>query len=137
MTTTVNLRVWRERQIEDWLLLILRFAIAHRGEDRAAASTMAGQFDSLGGTRQRLEFFSRATNRVCAALEDPDAAGNAAILKTHLQRIEHPRLRCVFEAALCLGKTSPEPAGRRNRSRQRPDLWAGLRDGRYGALRQE
>ncbi|MGC1467698.1 MAG: hypothetical protein WA792_18450 [Pseudolabrys sp.] len=136
MTVTIDGRVWRERQIEDWLLLILRFAITRRLEDRVAASALAGQFDSLGVTRQRSEFFSRTTNSVCAALEASDDAGNAAILKTHLQRIEHRRLRPAFEAVLRPGKTSLEPAAGRKRSRRRPDLWAGLRGSRYGVSRQ-
>jgi hypothetical protein len=136
VTPTVDPRAWHERQIEDWLLLILRFAITRRPEDRVAASAMADRLDSLGVTRQKPEFFSRATDRVCAALEAPDNAGNATILKIHRQRIEHCRLRAAFDAALCLGNASLEPVAERKRLRKHPDLWAGLPVRRYGGSRQ-
>jgi hypothetical protein len=98
---------------------------------------LAGRLDSLGVTRQRSEFFARTTNAVCAAIEVPDNTGSVAILNTHLQRIEHQRLRSAFEAVLCLEKAPPQPARPLKRPRQRRDLWIGLRDTRCGTLRQE
>jgi hypothetical protein len=137
VTITVDLPAWHERQIEDWLLLVLRFAITRRPEDRAAASALADQFDSLGAQgRQKSEFFSRTTDNVCAALEAPANTGNTAILKTHLQRIEHRRLRRAFEAALGSEKPPLQPVEERKYLRKRLDLWAGLPDRRYGGSRQ-
>jgi hypothetical protein len=113
---------WRADRIREWLLLLLRFAITRDARDETAALALADEIDALG-LRWRPSapsFFRRTSGEVCKAIVAPDDPKFAAILKKHIARIDDPRLRRAFQAAV-----EPEQGARV--SFKRPDLWAGLR----------
>jgi hypothetical protein len=116
---------WRARQVHDWLFLLLRFAITRDPDDLAAALRTAGEIDSLGASHgsSTLSFFRRTTGEVCAAITTSENGPEPhAILVKHLARIEDPRLKRAFRAALGFDQSSPQPPARANRQ----DLWSGL-----------
>jgi hypothetical protein len=39
---------WRDRKLQEWLLLLLRYAVTRESSDRSAALAMADELDSLG-----------------------------------------------------------------------------------------
>lgn len=105
---------WEDRKMQEWLLLLLRFAITRAPSDRAAAHSMALALDSPGAPWQPTQprFFVRTSHEVCDAIL---AAGDRrdAILLRHIARIDHPRLRRAFRAAVGFqqsSKASPSPA---------------------------
>jgi hypothetical protein len=116
-------RDWCARQIREWLLLILRFAITREAADQSAALAIAGGIDSLALEQgwPAPSFFRRTTSEICAAIIAPHDPGRNAILARHLARIEDPRLRRAFRAAFDLD-ARPLPSQADNRRH----LWAGL-----------
>jgi hypothetical protein len=93
----------RERQVRNWLLLLLRFAITRGSEDRLAALTAADELDASAATgRGAPRFFSRTTKEVCEAILAPGDPHSHDALRRHADRIEDPRLRRAFEAAVDL-----------------------------------
>jgi hypothetical protein len=116
---------WRACRIREWLLLLLRFAITCDPEDQAAAFAMADEIDALGleWRPSAPSFFRRTSGEVCKmviALDDPR---RATILKDHIARIDDPRLRRAFQAAVDLERGSPTAPY----EEKRRDLWAGLK----------
>jgi hypothetical protein len=116
---------WRAARIREWLLLLLRFAITRDAKDEAAALAVADEIDALG-LRWRPSapsFFRRTCREVCTAIAVPDDPKRAELLKQHIARIDNPRLRRAFQAAV-----GPEPGAPPASSNQkRGDLWTGLR----------
>jgi hypothetical protein len=116
---------WRASRIREWLLLLLRFAITRDPKDEAAVIAMADEMDALGlqWRPSAPSFFRRTSSEVCKmviALDDPR---RATILKRHIARIDDPRLRRAFQAAVDIERrssTAPYEEKRR-------DLWAGLK----------
>ncbi len=61
---------WRDRKVQEWLLLLLRFAITRDPSDQSAALGIADELDSLG-LRWRPgspSFFLRTSHQVCEAI---------------------------------------------------------------------
>jgi hypothetical protein len=115
---------WRAARIREWLLLLLRFAITWDPKDEAAALAMADEIDALG-QRWRPSaptFFRRTSGEVCKAIIALEAPHRAAILKTHIARIDDPRLRRAFRAAADLEREL-RPAA----AEEKGHLWTGLR----------
>ena len=113
----------RASRIREWLLLLLRFAITWDPKDEAAALAMAEEIDALG-LRWRPSapsFFRRTSGEVCKAITAPDDPERAIVLKEHIARIDEPRLRRAFQAAVELGRGSAADS-----KVKRPDLWTGL-----------
>ena len=56
---------WRDRQVREWLLLLLRFAITREQSDRSAVLAMADELDSRAhdGARTRRSSFIRQAGR--------------------------------------------------------------------------
>ena len=124
---------WEDRKIQEWLLLLLRFAVTRETTDRSSALAMADELDSLGmrwrpgGPR----FFVKTSQELCEAIH---TVGNQhiAVLRKHAARIEHPRLRRAFEAAAGL-TTEQSPNRPVNSAKPRNlDLWRGLAKRRGG-----
>jgi hypothetical protein len=90
----------QERKIRDWLLLLLRFAVTRESGDRLAVLTAAHELDASGPAAPR--FFNRTTKEVCEAILAPGDQHSRDVLRRHAERIEDPRLRRAFEAALDL-----------------------------------
>jgi hypothetical protein len=81
------------------------FALPSRvgSEDRLAALTAADELDASAATgRGAPRFFSRTTKEVCEAILAPGDPHSHDALRRHADRIEDPRLRRAFEAAVDL-----------------------------------
>src|SRR5262249_19777319 len=107
----------RAGRIREWLLLLLRFAITCDPKDQAAAFAMADEIDALGleWRPSAPSFFRHTSGEVCAAitvLEDPR---RITILEKHIARIDDPRLRRAFHAAVDLERGSRPAATEHNR----------------------
>ena len=116
---------WRAGRIQEWLLLLLRFAITHDRTDETAACAVADEIDAIG-LRWRPSapsFFRRTSAEVCKAIIARDDPRRAAILNSHIARIDDVRLRRAFQAAVEREQSSPPvPCETKRRN-----LWAGLR----------
>jgi hypothetical protein len=117
---------WRERRLREWLLLLLRFAVTRDPADRFAALAMAEELDSLGARWRPAapRFFEKTSIDVCDAI----AAGedsHSPVLRRHLGRIDDPRLRRAFAAAVG-GPIARRPRSRKPTRRMNQDLWKGL-----------
>ena len=69
---------WGARQVREWLLLLLRFAVTSDAKDQSAALALADEIDSCGlqWRPSAPSFFRRTTNELCKAittLDDPKA----------------------------------------------------------------
>lgn len=118
-------RDWRADRIREWLLLLLRFAITRDPRDETTALAVADEIDALG-LRWRPSapsFFRRTSGEVCKAITALDDPKRAAILERHIARIDDPRLRRAFQAAVGIQE---RPAAASSRTKRR-NLWAGLR----------
>src|SRR5687767_13477966 len=93
---------WRDRKVRQWLLLLLRFAISRELSDRSSALAMADELDSLGARWRPSApgFFLRTSEQVCQAILMVGDGHNNAALLAHIARIEDPRLRRAFRAAV-------------------------------------
>jgi hypothetical protein len=121
----VDLQDGLAKQVQEWLLLLLRFAITRDPEDELAVLMMANGIDSLGRQwgRSAPTFFRRSSREVCKAIATLDDPKREAVLNRHLARINHPRLRRAFQAA-----AYPEARASEGPSRgKQPDLWTSLR----------
>lgn len=118
---------WGSEKVRNWLLALLRFAVTLDDSDGSAVLALAEQIDKLGSTaggEATFAFFRTTSADVCNAIVARDAPKNGAVLKAHLNRIDDPRLKRAFAAAIGLGGSLPG-AGR-TRKRRRADLWKGL-----------
>jgi hypothetical protein len=113
---------WAARQVREWLLLLLRFAVTSDPKDQSATLALADEIDARGveWRPSAPSFFRRTTNDVCKAIAALDDPKSAAILKRHLARIDNPALRRAFRAAVNFDeRTAPSQRNPRN-------LWLGL-----------
>jgi hypothetical protein len=99
---------WTDRKVREWLLLLLTFAVTREPTDHSAALAAADELDSLGVRWQRTapRFFLRTSNEVCEAILAASDGNNNAVLRRHVARIDEPRLRRAFRAAVGLQETS-------------------------------
>ncbi len=95
---------WQTRRVRNWLLAILRFSLTLEPEDEAAAKAMADDIDRLGFVAKKSEFsfFLRISSELCSAIADQEYPGRNDVLRRHLARIDDPRLRRAFLAAVAL-----------------------------------
>jgi hypothetical protein len=120
---------WRDRKIREWLLLLLRFAVTQEATDQGAALAVADELDSLGvdSKRTKPSFFVKTSIEVSKAILAVGDANDNAVLRRHLARIDDPRLRRAFQAAVGLREISELPKeSAEGKGRKRPDLWKGL-----------
>jgi hypothetical protein len=121
---------WSARMVREWLLLLLRFAVTGQPSDRLATSAMAEQLDSLGTRRPpgaAPRFFRRTSEEVCRAIIAAGDGRSNAVLRKHIARIDDPRLRRAFQAAVGIAPTSrSSPSTKRDKRRKNQDLWKGL-----------
>lgn len=113
-------------KVEDWLLVILRFAITHEQADRAAVAAMAADLDRFGSAAARSEFafFARTSVEICDLIVDNRRRERIAALRRHIGMIGNERLRRALEAALDMDR--PTTTSTRIRTRRKDDLWSGL-----------
>jgi hypothetical protein len=115
----------RACRIREWLLLLLRFAITRDPKDEAAVIATADEIDAVGlqWRPSAPSFFRRTSSEVCEMIIALDDPRRATILKKHIARIDDPRLRRAFQAAVDLERRLPTaPSEEKCR-----DLWAGLK----------
>jgi hypothetical protein len=127
MVTPFEGHRWEERRVQEWLLLLLRFAITQDRLDESAALAMADEFDSWGMQWRPASprFFLKTSEEVCAAILAGGGRGNA-VLRKHASRIADLRLKRAFQAAV--GILEPVSAGKaRTNHKEHSDLWRGLR----------
>jgi len=113
---------WAARQVREWLLLLLRFAITTDPKDLSMTLALADEIDARGleWRPSAPSFFRRTSNDVCKAITALDDPKRTAILKRHLARIDDPALRRAFRAAVNFDeRTAPSQRNPRN-------LWFGL-----------
>ena len=110
MTVQFGLHDWRDRKLREWLLLLLRFSITRESRDHAAVLAVADELDSLSVQWRPAapSFFLRTSNEVCDAICAPDEGYSTAHLRKHIARIDDPRLRQAFRAAVGLEQTSEQ-----------------------------
>jgi hypothetical protein len=118
------------RKVREWLLALLRFAITLEPADRSAVRSFAYEMDSstLEPPRSSAGFFRRETAKICSAIVAVDGPKRISVLKGHIARIEHPRLRQAFAAAVEFGRPPHAPSilSETKYTRKRTDLWKGL-----------
>jgi transposase len=120
---------WRDRKLREWLLLLLRFAVTREPSDRSAVLAMSDELDSLAQRWRPAapSFFLRTSNEICRAILTGSDGYSNAVLQKHISRIDDPRLRRAFQAAVGLHQTlEPQPEGAKRRNRTDRDLWRGL-----------
>jgi hypothetical protein len=120
---------WRDQKVREWLLLLLRFAVTREATDQAAALALADQLDSLGMGCKRAKpgFFVKTSIEVSNAILALRDRENDNVLRTHLARIDDPRLKRAFRAAVGLHDAPETQAGNsEDKRRKHPDLWKGL-----------
>lgn len=113
---------WGARQVREWLLLVLRFAITTDPKDLSATLALADEIDARGleWRPSAPSFFRRTSDDVCKAITALDDPKRTAILKRHLARIDDPALRRAFRAAVNFDeRTASSQRNPRN-------LWFGL-----------
>jgi hypothetical protein len=129
-----NSEDWRERNIREWLLLILRFAITREPRDRFAVYAMADELDAVGLNWRPAapRFFARTAGEVCDAILEVGDNANV-ILRTLIARIGDPRLRGALAAAVDLDREQDNYQHRQREQqstkvnrREALDLWRGL-----------
>jgi hypothetical protein len=121
-SATSDAQDWAARQVREWLLLLLRFAVTSDPKDQSATLALADEIDARGveWRPSAPSFFRRTTNDVCKAITALDDPKRAAILKRHLARIDNPALKRAFRAAVNFDeRTAPSQREPRN-------LWLGL-----------
>jgi hypothetical protein len=112
----------QSRQVRDWVLAILHFALTLDPADRAAAMAKAADMDRLGSGKSPSQFtyFVRTSVEFCNCIVDRRIIDKAKVLRGHLRKIDDDRLRRLLRAALT--RTKPVP----HRDRFRDNLWKGL-----------
>lgn len=129
------------RNIREWLLALLRFAITREQSDHAIALAIADKLDGTGGHWWPVapRFFTRTSDEVCAAMVTLGDGQESIVLRRHLERIDDARLRRAFQAAIALRETlepdrphetrSPAKSNGKSNGKsndKRNDLWRGL-----------
>ena len=129
MVAALGSHDWRDRKVREWLLLLLRFAVTRKPSDQSAVLAVADDLDSVG-LRWRSappSFFLRTSHEVCEAILAVSDGHNNVVLRRHVARIDDPRLRRAFQAAVGFQQTSElqQESGKSKRQKDR-DLWKGL-----------
>lgn len=115
--------------LQQWLLLILRFAITRDEPDCTAVLEQAMALDATGGSDgSAFCYFSKASQALCDAIRHSDPEAAKARLRQHACHIDNPRLRQAFLGSVGLHE---QPLPQRIQTKQKPlrsaSLWRGLR----------
>ena len=120
----------RTKEVRDWLLAILRYAVTLHDADRSAVLVIAEEIDKLGSHAEEppaFKFFRRTSIELCSAILDAQNSKKSAVLHLHLKRIDDCRLRRAFEAAIDEDTSPATNDADKMRKRGAQDLWKGLR----------
>jgi hypothetical protein len=112
--------------VQDWLFLVLRYAVSREARDLQAVLDFAGKMDTLGRERNRetFRFFRSHSGRLCAAIAAPDTPARRHMLTAHACKIGRSQFEQAFLRACHLEtrKKTLSEFGTSNRS----ELWKGL-----------
>jgi hypothetical protein len=111
MVAQFDSRDWRDQKVRDWLLLLLRFAVTREPSDQSAVFAIADELDALGmrWPPATSRFFIRTSSEVSQAILAV-ADNRNAVLPRHIARIDDPRLRPAFQAAVGFAPTAEPQA---------------------------
>jgi hypothetical protein len=115
--------------VQDWLFLVLRYALSRRRQDRQAVLELADRMDSLGAeaSRDTFRFFRDASARLCDAVVAADEPRHRQTILAHGRRIDEARLRRAFLLACGLDpKETKRTAAVPRKVSSRDALWKGL-----------
>lgn len=112
--------------VQDWLFLVLRYAVSREVRDREAVLDLAAKMDTLGKKRgqETFRFFRSHSERLCAAIAAPDTPGRREMLMAHARRIGQCPLQRAF-LLMCRLESHGKVAGS-GRTNSRSALWKGL-----------
>lgn len=113
--------------VQDWLFLVLRFAVSREMRDRDAVLELAAKMDTLGkhGEQETFRFFRSHSERLCGAIAAPDAPGRRETLMAHARRIVQSPLQQAF-LLICRLESREKVMSRAGRPGNRSELWKGL-----------
>lgn len=122
---------WHHQMLQNWLLLILKFAITREDADRAAILDQATALDSLDQNQPERSFcyFVQTSRALCDAVQQNETQASRLRLLQHAARIDNPRLKQAFLGAIGLNEQSRHKrSSARQQNKLRSDhLWRGLR----------
>lgn len=112
--------------VQDWLFLVLRYAVSREARDREAVLDLAAKMDTLAKERgqEAFRFFRSHSERLCAAIAAPDTPGRREMLMAHARRIGQCPLQRAF--LLMCRLESREKVSGSGRTNNRSALWKGL-----------
>lgn len=113
--------------VQDWLFLVLRYAVSREARDRQAVLDLAAKMDTLGqeNNREAFRFFRNHSETLCMAIAAPDTPGRRQTLMAHARRIGPPRLQQAF-LLTCHLETREKVVPGSGRTNDRSALWKGL-----------
>ncbi|MBN8962742.1 MAG: hypothetical protein J0H71_16545 [Rhizobiales bacterium] len=111
--------------VQDWLFLVLRYAISREARDQDAVLDLARKMDTLDREREReaFRFFRSHSERLCAAIAAPDTPGRRETLMAHARRIGQSPLQQAF---LLICRLETRVISGTARTNNRSELWKGL-----------
>lgn len=114
--------------VQDWLFLVLRYAVSRKVRDLQAVLEFAGKMDILGKeiNQGAFRFFRSQSGRLCTAIAAPDTPARRQMLTAHARRIGQPQLEQAFFRA-CHLETRERTLSGFGRTSDRSELWEGLR----------
>ena len=124
---TVSARDVGHDIVQDWLFLVLRYAVSREARDRAAVLELAAKMDTLSehGEQETFRFFRSYSERLCAAIVAPDMPGHRETLMAHARRIGQSPLQQAF-LLICRLEAREKVMSRAGRTNSRSELWRGL-----------
>lgn len=113
--------------VQDWLFLVLRYVVSREARDRAAVWELAGRMDTLSehGEQETFRFFRSYSERLCAAIAEPNIPGHRETLMAHARRIGQSPLQQAF-LLICRLESREKVTSRAGRTNSRSELWKGL-----------
>ena len=116
-----------DHMVQDWLFLVLRYAVSREAWDRQAVLELAAKMDTLGKKRDReaFRFFRSHSEQLCAAIAASDTPGRRRMLVARARRIGQRPLQQAFLLACRLEVREKEFPGS-GRTSRRSELWKGL-----------
>jgi hypothetical protein len=115
--------------VQDWLFLVLRYALSRGRQDRQAVLELADRMDRLGAEtgRDTFRFFRDASARLCDAVVAPDEPRHRLTILAHGRRIDDARIRQAFLLACGLDpKETKRTVAVLRKANSRDALWKGL-----------
>ena len=120
---------WHHQMLQQWLLLILKFAITREETDRTEILEQATALDSLNGNQvATFRYFTQTSCELCDAIRHSETEPSKARLKQYASNIDNPRLRQAFLGTVDLHEQAlPQRSHARLKQMRSAALWRRLR----------